>query len=124
MAKEDPALGGFLQATLLAVLEAADEGLIVFDADGRCRMIGRRAGEIFGLEPAANVGRVRAEVLSAFAGACAQPEVFLEAADADAVFGARAPLPEVEVRRPRPRTVLCRAFSIAREGRLVGRIIL
>ena len=38
-------------------------GLVVFDGDGRCRMIGRRAGEIFGIEPAAYVGKLRDDVL-------------------------------------------------------------
>ncbi len=49
MPGDDPEWGAFLQATALTVLESADEGLVVFDSDGRCRMIGRRAGEIFGI---------------------------------------------------------------------------
>src|SRR5260221_5876943 len=107
MPTEDPEWGSFLQAAFLAVLEAADEGLIVFDEEGRCRMIGRRAGEIFGLEPAAYVGRTASEVLSAFAQACEEPEAFLQSAGTDS---GRAPAlgGDVDVRRPRPRTVVCR----------------
>ena len=104
MAKEDPEWGGFLQATFLSVLESADEGLVVFDADGRCRMIGRRAGEIFGLEPAAYVGRMRHEVLAAFAQACEEPDALLEVVSSDAARTGASAVVEVDVRRPRPRT--------------------
>ena len=78
MGGEDPDWGAFLQAAFLAVLEAADEGLIVFDGEGRCRMIGRRAGELFGIEPASHVGKPRDAVLAAFAKACEEPESFIE----------------------------------------------
>jgi diguanylate cyclase (GGDEF)-like protein/PAS domain S-box-containing protein len=123
MATEDPEWGSFLQAAFLAVLEAADEGLIVFDGEGRCRMIGRRAGEIFGLEPAAYVGRSSSEVLSAFARACEEPEAFLEAAATNAQPGVRQVAGDVDVRRPRPRTVLCHGVPIPREGRALGRLV-
>jgi diguanylate cyclase (GGDEF)-like protein len=124
MPKEDPEWGGFLQATFLAVLEAADEGLVVFDADGRCRMIGRRAGEIFGLEPAAYVGRMRDEVLRTFAQACEEPDAFLEVVAPNASLGGADAVVEVDVRRPRPRTVLCKGVSIPREARHPGWLIL
>src|ERR1700692_294789 len=93
MPTEDPEWSSFLQAAFLAVLESADEGLIVFDGDGtpagpvRCRMIARRAGEMFGVEPMAYVGRPRAEVLEAFARACEEPEAFLAAAAAGGPLG-------------------------------------
>ena len=123
MAKEDPEWGGFLQATFLAVLESADEGLVVFDGDGRCRMIGRRAGEIFGLEPAAYVGRLRDEVLAAFAQACEEPDVLFEVVAPNAVLGP-GPVVEVDVRRPRPRTVLCRGVRVLRAQKPPGWLLL
>ncbi len=124
MPKEDPEWGGFLQATFLSVLEAADEGLVVFDAEGRCRMIGRRAGEIFGLEPAAYVGRMREEVLGAFAQACEEPDAFLEVAGSSTLPSGPNSVVEVDVRRPRPRTVICKGVSIPRDGRPPGWLIL
>jgi diguanylate cyclase (GGDEF)-like protein len=124
MAKEDPEWGGFLQATFLAVLEAADEGLVVFDGEGRCRMIGRRAGEIFGLEPAAYVGRTRAEVLAAFAEACEEPEGLLEIVKPGLPPGTPNTVVEVDVRRPRPRAVICKAVRIDRGLRPPGWLIL
>jgi diguanylate cyclase (GGDEF)-like protein len=122
MPREDPEWGGFLQATFLAVLEAADEGLVVFDGEGRCRMIGRRAGEIFGLEPAQFVGRAREQVLAAFANACEEPSAFLEVAAGDAL--APDAIVEVDVIRPRPRTVLCKCVRVYRDARPPGRLLL
>jgi diguanylate cyclase (GGDEF)-like protein/PAS domain S-box-containing protein len=123
MHAEDPDWGAFLQAAFLAVLEAADEGLIVFDGEGRCRMIGRRAGELFGVEPAAHVGKPRAEVLAAFAKACEEPEAFLQAVGADAPLGVPKAVADVDVRRPRPRTVLCKGVPISRDGKPPGRVV-
>ena len=124
MPGDDPEWESFLQATALAVLESADEGLIVFDADGRCRMIGRRAGEIFGVEPAAHVGLPRDQVLGALSRACEEPDSFLEAVAADAPLGVPGLVEEVDVRRPRPRTIVCKGVPISREGRPPGRLIL
>jgi diguanylate cyclase (GGDEF)-like protein len=124
MAKEDPEWGGFLQATFLAVLESADEGLVVFDGDGRCRMIGRRAGEIFGLEPAAFVGRMMDEVLGAFAQACEEPDMLLEVVSPNAPLAGPGGVVEVDVRRPRPRTVLCKGVRVPRVGKSPGWLIL
>jgi diguanylate cyclase (GGDEF)-like protein len=124
MPKEDPEWAGFLQATFLSVLEAADEGLVVFDAEGRCRMIGRRAGEIFGLEPAAYVGRMRDEVLRALAQACEEPETFLEITESISMPGGPNATVEVDVRRPRPRAVTCKGVLILRDSRPPGWLIL
>ncbi len=123
MAADDAEWSAFLQAAFLTVLEAADEGLIVFDGEGRCTMIGRRAGELFGVEPAAHVGKKRAEVLEAFSRSCEEPEVFLQAVAADAPLGVPSSMADVDVSRPRPRTVLCKAVPISRESRPPGRVI-
>lgn len=123
MSADDPEWSSFLQCAFLTVLEAADEGLIVFDGEGRCRMIGRRAGELFGVEPAAYVGKARAEVLEAFSRACEEPDTFLAAASADAPLGVPKVVVDVDVRRPRPRTVLCKGVPISRDGMAPGRVV-
>jgi diguanylate cyclase (GGDEF)-like protein len=123
MTNDDLEWGQFLQATFLAVLEAGDEGIIVFDSDGRCRMIARRAGEMFGVEPVSYVGKPREEVLAAFARACEEPDGFLSAAAADGPLGAPKVVLDVDVRRPRPRTINCKGVPISREGRPPGRIV-
>ncbi|HEY1694294.1 MAG TPA: sensor domain-containing diguanylate cyclase [Polyangiaceae bacterium] len=123
MPGEDPQWSAFLQAAFMTVLEAADEGLIVFDGDGRCRMIGRRAGELFGVEPSAHVGKSRIEVLDAFASACEEPEGFLAAAAAEAPLGVPMSMADVDVRRPRPRTVLVKGIPNSVAGRPPGRVV-
>ncbi len=123
MTTDDAEWGSFLQATFLAVLDASEEGLLAFDGDGVCRMIGRRAGELFGIEPASLVGMRRADVLKTFSEACALPEVFLKASSADAPLGAPKAAADVEVLRPRPRVVLCKGAPISRPGRPPGRVL-
>src|SRR3974390_54787 len=113
MSGEDSDLS-FLQAALLTMLEASDEGLIVLDAGGRCRMIGRRAGEMFGVDSSAYVGRPGAEVLEAFSKACDDPDAFWRAAAAP--LGTPMTDAEIDVRRPLVRTVLCRAIAMGRES--------
>jgi diguanylate cyclase (GGDEF)-like protein len=113
MSSEDSDLS-FLQAALLTMLDASDEGFIVLDGGGRCRMIGRRAGEMFGIEAAAYVGRPGVEVLEAFAKACDEPEAFWRAAAAP--HGAPTTAAEVDVRHPLARTVFCRAISMVARG--------
>jgi diguanylate cyclase (GGDEF)-like protein len=125
---EDSSLS-FLQGAFLTMLDASDEGLIVLDSSGRCRMIGRRVGEMFGIEAPAYVGKPGAEVLEALAKACEQPEAFWQAAAAP--LGAPTTAAEVDVRRPLARTVLCRAIPMtlavdgapATDGWGPGRII-
>jgi diguanylate cyclase (GGDEF)-like protein len=123
MPAEDPEWSSFLQSAFLTVLESADEGLIVFDGEGRCRMIGRRAGELFGVEPAAHVGKDRLVVLEAFSQACEEPDAFLHAAGAFAPLGLPTSISDVDVRKPRPRTVLCKGIPISRDGKPPGRVV-
>ena len=101
---------GFLQAAVSAILDASDEGYVVVDASGRCRMIGRRTGEIFGVDPASQVGRHAADVLEMFALSCDGPDAFWRAVSlaperATETF-------EIDVRRPMARTVLGKAVAI------------
>src|SRR5580704_19398550 len=103
MSGDDPEWNSFLQSAFRAVLEAADEGLIVFDGEGRCRMIGRRAGELFGIEPAAHVGKPRRDVLRALAQACEEPEAFLATVAGNDLVDPPV-VAEVDIRRPRPRS--------------------
>ncbi len=123
MAGEGSEWSRFLEAAFLAVLETADEGAIVFDGEGRCRMIGRRAGEMFGIDPAAFVGRTRGSVVAAFARACEEPEAFIQAAASAPSRGTSGAVSEVDVRRPRPRTVVCRDVPVVRDGKEVGRVM-
>lgn len=119
---EDPDWIPFLEASLVSILETADEGLIVFDRDGRCRMIGRRAGELFGIEPASYVGKPRADVLKALAKSCEEPAQFLELVGGNDLLDPPRVSAEVDVRRPRPRKLLWSSIPILQDGTAWGRL--
>jgi diguanylate cyclase (GGDEF)-like protein len=111
-----------LEASLLALLEAADEGAVVFDRDARCRMIGRRAGELFGIDPAAHVGKGRGEILRAFANATDEPDGFIQTVGPWDLQEPARVVAELDVTRPKPRRVVWTSFPIVREGGVVGRL--
>ena len=119
---EDTEWNSLLESAFIAVLEAADEGIIVFDRDGRCRMIGRRAGELFGLEPAAHVGKSRNEVLGIMAQACEEPEAFMQTVGMNDLLEPPRIAAELDLKRPKPRKVLWTTFPVIREGHAWGRL--
>lgn len=113
-----------LEASLLALLEAADEGALVFDRETRCRMIGRRVGELFGVDPAAYVGKPRHEVLHGLSKACDESEAFMETVGAWDLQEPPRVVAEIEVARPRPRRVVWTSFPVVREAEIVGRLVI
>ena len=121
---EDPGWSHFVESAFLAVLEAADEGIVVFDREGNCRMVGRRAGELFGLEPANYAGASRMTVLRAMAAACEEPGAFLEAVGPNDLLEPLRVIGQVDVRRPRPRAVLWTSIPVVRDGAPRGRVAL
>jgi diguanylate cyclase (GGDEF)-like protein len=113
-----------LEGSLLALLEAADEGALVFDRDGRCRMIGRRAGELFGIDPAAFVGKARADVLRGLSTACDEPEAFIETVGPWDLQEPARVIAEMELARPRVRRVVWTSFPVVREAAILGRLVI
>jgi diguanylate cyclase (GGDEF)-like protein len=114
--------GALVEAALLGVLEAADEGIVLFDAAGMCRMMGRRVGEMFGVDPGGLVGKSRAEVLGALSSACEEPQAFLESLGKDDLREPPRVLPDIDLRTPRPRKVVWTSFPIARDQSPFGRL--
>jgi diguanylate cyclase (GGDEF)-like protein len=113
-----------LEASLLALLEAADEGALVFDREGRCRMIGRRAGELFGIDPAAFVGKSRTDLLRALSIASDEPDAFLDVVGPWDLQEPARVVAEMELTRPRVRRVVWTSFPVVREGGVVGRLVI
>jgi len=122
MSNDEAEWNAFLEGAFVSVLETADEGIFVFDRHGACRMIGRRAGELFGIEPGAHVGKSRAEVLRTLAQACEEPDVFLEAVGPNDLHEPPKIAAEIDVRRPKPRTLSWSSIPIVRDGRPLGRL--
>jgi diguanylate cyclase (GGDEF)-like protein/PAS domain S-box-containing protein len=112
-----------VESTLLALLQASAEGIIVFDGAGVCRMVGRKAGEYFGCDPVKLVGKPRSEVVVALSRACEEPESFLAMVGETDLGEPAQILGEIEVRSPR-RIVLWASFPIKRDDEPAGRLIL
>ncbi|MGZ3419318.1 MAG: sensor domain-containing diguanylate cyclase [Polyangiales bacterium] len=98
------------EETLAAILEAADEGLVVFDREGRCTLAGRRLGELFGVDVTTLLGGPEADVIELLASACEEPESFKELAQAGG--GPVQQSGEIELKRPTLRTVRFRSTPI------------
>jgi diguanylate cyclase (GGDEF)-like protein len=124
MPNDDAEWSFFLESAFVAVLETADEGVFVFDRGGRCRMIGRRAGELFGIEPSIHVGKPRHDVMKALSTACEDPDVFWETIGANDMDVPEVLAVDVDLRRPRPRSLTWTSLPIVRDGAAVGRLAL
>lgn len=114
----EPERFGFL--ALQGLLERLDDGCLVFDNDGKCRFIGKRVGDLFGIETAVYVSRSRAHIFVMLASSCDEesalhqlqrPEFFIE-----------KPV-EVDIIRPKPRKVLVTARRIEHAGEPVGSVV-
>ena len=57
-----------------ALLDAINEGVLVFDEHGVCRVAGRRAAEILGGDPAGLLGLPRGDVVARVAALASQPD--------------------------------------------------
>jgi diguanylate cyclase (GGDEF)-like protein len=121
-ATDDSDWRALLEGALVAVLEAADEGVFVFDRNGKCRMIGRRVADLFGIDPAKLVGKMRSEVLGTISRACDEPTAFLDAVSVDDLIEPARVVGEFDVVHPRPRKVIWTSFPIVRQGAAWGRL--
>jgi len=121
---DDTEWRALLDGALVAVLEAADEGILVFDRHGKCRMIGRRVADLFGLDPAEHVGKMRGDVLAVLAKACDEPEAFLEAVGGDDLIEPSRIIGEIDLASPRPRKIVWTSYPIVRQGAAWGRLAL
>lgn len=98
------------EETLAAVFEGADEGFIVFNKENRCTLVGRRVGEIFGVERDALINGPEADVIELLASACEEAEAFrLLARNAHKADGEIA---ELELRRPMFRIARFRTIRV------------
>ncbi len=104
------------EETLSAVFEGADEGFILFNKDRKCALVGRRIGEIFGVERAALHDGPEADVLELLASACEEPEAFV--ALVKQAHEHEGEIAELELKRPMFRVVRFRVIPVA--GGFIG----
>ena len=103
------ASGYAAESALLALLEALDEAVLVFDEHGLCRAAGRRVAEMFGLDAASLVGLARAAVIERLAPSIAEPDAILPLASAEE----RTVVDPIAIVRPQERTVAWTSIPIA-----------
>jgi diguanylate cyclase (GGDEF)-like protein len=101
------------EAALVGILEAADEGFVIFDRAGTCVLVGRRLGELFGVERSAIIGGPEVDILKLLASSCEEPEAFLAGARPGAQGGS---VLELELNRPRLRMAVWHAHSFQYGG--------
>lgn len=95
-----------------ALLDALDEGVLVFDEHGVCRAIGRRAAEMFGVDAASVLGLTRDEALLRL-GAAVAPEGALAPLSTSAVSSERTVVDPIEIARPHERMVAWTSVPMA-----------
>jgi diguanylate cyclase (GGDEF)-like protein len=96
------ASGPSADSVLAALLQALDEGALVFDATGVCRAVGRRAADVLGVEVAAILGVSRPDFLGAVANATDHPDVLapLDQGVAGPDSGERTVVEPIDLARP------------------------
>jgi diguanylate cyclase (GGDEF)-like protein len=119
---DDAAWGSFVQATILTLLEASEEGLLVFDRAGVCRMAGRKIGTFFGVDPNTLVGKPRPHVLVELGRACEDAAEFLAMAASDELSDPPRVVGDVEIRSPK-RLLTWSMHPIGATEALQGRLV-
>lgn len=113
----------FVEATMFTVLEHSEEGLLVFDSNGICRMAGTRIGKFFGVEPNELVGKPRPEVLVSLGNACEDPADFMSSAGSDELGDPVRVVGDLEIRIPK-RLLTWAMYPIESGGRKLGRLVI
>ena len=112
----------FVESCLVTMLEASDDGFFVFDAEGICRMIGRKAGELLDFEPHEFVGQTRLHVLELIARNTEDPQGFLASTSPNDLLQEGVVQTELDVVKPQSRHVVWQTYPITQEGRVRGRL--
>ena len=122
MSSDDVKWDVLVESTLLTLLQTAVEGILVFDAAGACKMVGKKIGEFFATDVSKLIGKVRTEVMLVLSKACEEPEAFLALVGGNDNDDPPHVLGEIEVRSPR-RVLVLRSTPIKLEGQYLGRLL-
>ena len=121
--QEEHRLATAVRHRLLAVLDAVDEAVVFRDRNGTARVVNRRAGELFGIDPDSYLGEPVVALLRDVARQTEEPEEFMES------FQALRDDPELELRMNVEQIIPARRQlrmysgpTFDDEGTLVGRI--
>jgi diguanylate cyclase (GGDEF)-like protein len=110
------------EAALSAMVDALDEGALVFDEELRCRAAGRRVAELFGVDPRTLLGVERPALVARLSEAFDDPPQIMAAVGDPARVGPATVADPLEIVRPRARTVVWTSLPIRIAGDAVGRL--
>jgi diguanylate cyclase (GGDEF)-like protein len=106
---------------LFALIDALDEGALIFDEHSLCRLAGRRAAELLGTDPRELVGISRQELLHRVKAASGTPEAVRLLED-DALPNESTVADPIEILRPLVRTVVWTSIPVVKGLTRMGRI--
>ncbi|APR78741.1 GGDEF domain protein [Minicystis rosea] len=106
--------GYAVESALLALFEALDEAVLVFDEHGLCRAAGRRVAEMFGVDASSLVGLARVAVLDRLAAGVAEPDTIAPLVGTSD----RTVVDPIAIVRPHERTVVWTSIPSAGGGRV------
>jgi diguanylate cyclase (GGDEF)-like protein len=115
------ALGWTADRALTALLEALDEGALVFDERHHCRGAGRRVAELLGTDARSLVGLTRTELVERIASASTAPDA-VRALDSETLSAESTVADPIEITRPYPRTLVWTSVPISDTAGVIGRI--
>jgi len=111
------------QATLQAVLDGAGEGILVFDSQGVCRMVGKQICELFGVGVSKLLGKERDIVFVALSEACVDPEGFFKSVSAEGIKDQPRCVGDIDIKSP-ARVIQWRSYPVRDDGGVVGRMVM
>ncbi len=114
----EPERFGFL--ALQSLLERLEDACLVFDNEGKCRFIGARLGDLFGIEVPVYVGRSRAQIFVMLASSCDEEGALHQLQRPDVFLDKPA---EVDIVRPKPRKLSVTARRLDHAGVTIGSVV-
>lgn len=114
-------LGWTADRALAALLDALDEGTLVFDERQTCRAAGRRAAELLGSDPRSLVGLHRSELVERIAAITTSADA-VRALHDEALAGGSTVADPIDIIGAHPRTLVWTSVPIEDPAGTIGRI--
>jgi diguanylate cyclase (GGDEF)-like protein len=114
-------LGWTADRALSALLDALDEGALVFDERQTCKAAGRRAAELLGVDARALIGLHRRELVERIAAISSSSEA-VRALHEEVLSGGSTVADPIEIVGAHPRTVVWTSVPIEDPAGAIGRI--
>jgi diguanylate cyclase (GGDEF)-like protein len=114
-------LGWTADRALTALLDALDEGALVFDERQTCKAAGRRVAELLGGDARSLVGLHRNELVERIAAIAASPDA-VRALHDEVLAGGSTVADPIDIVGPHPRTLAWTSVPIEDRAGVIGRI--